>query len=197
MISNKDRSGYFGASDTNYIVGNWHTKSFEKWWLTKIGISRNDFTNESMKAGTNYEHKILDSLEIANLEKDKQIIIRKLRVNLDGNTLDKIYEVKTYRYEKGFKMPRSYINQVLVEMFSANIRKACIVAYGLNDSDYKNYFNEIDKERLSFHEIEYDEKWINDIYKPKLEYLSYCLEKGVFPTNEEYCKNKFKEMMTY
>lgn len=185
MILSKDRSGYFGASDTNYIIGNWKTKSFEKWWLTKLGIHKNNFENESMKAGTNYEHKILDSLDIPDLEKDKQIIIDKLRVNLDGNTPTKIYEVKTYNHEKGFKVPKSYINQVIVQMYASNIKSACIVAYGLVEKDYKNYFNEIDKERLSFHEILYDEEFINNVYKPRLEYLTHCLEKGLIPKEFE------------
>ena len=68
MIASKDRSNYFGASDTSYIVGNWNTKSFEKWWLIKLGIARNDFTSESIQAGNNYEHKILEALNIHNLK---------------------------------------------------------------------------------------------------------------------------------
>ena len=181
MITSKDRSNYFGASDTQYIIGNWKTKSFEKWWLTKIGVHQNNFTNESMKAGTNYEHKILDALNIVDLEKDKQIIIDRLRVNLDGNTSTKIYEVKTYNFEKSFKPPKSYVNQVLVQMYASNIKEACIVAYGLVESDYDNYFNEIDLDRLSFYEIEYDEQFINDVYLPRLNYLTECLKKGVMP----------------
>ena len=185
MIASKDRSNYFGASDTKYIVGNWNTKTFEKWWLIKLGLHQSNFTNESMLAGTNFEHKILDSLEIENLEKDKQIIINKLRVNIDGNTDKKIYEVKTYRYENGFKVPKDYKNQVLVQMYASNIKEACIVAYGLIDSDYKNYFNEIDNERLSFHEIEYDEYFIDEVYLPRLNYLTKCLINGQMPNESE------------
>lgn len=192
MILNKDRSGYFGASDTNYIIGNWKTKTFEKWWLTKLGIHKNTFNNESMKAGTNYEYKILDALNISNLEKDKQIIIDRLRVNLDGNTSNKIYEVKTYNHEKVFKMPRNYINQVLVQMYASGIKSAYIVAYGLVESDYKNYFNIIDQERLTFHEIEYDKNFINNDYLPKLEYLTYCLKSGKFPNEEEFENRRIK-----
>ena len=107
MISNKDRSFYIGASDTSMVVGNWNTKSFENWWLEKLGLRKNTFSNEATKAGNNYEHKILDALEIPNLEKDKQIIIDRLRVNLDGNTADCIYEVKTYNSEKEFKISKA------------------------------------------------------------------------------------------
>lgn len=186
MIANNDRSGFFGASDSSYIIGNWQTKSFNNWWLVKLGLNKIDFTNDAMKAGTNYEHKILDSLDIKGLEKDKQIIIDRLRVNLDGNTAEKIYEVKTYRYENGFKVPKTYVNQVLVQMYASNIKSAVIVAYGLLENEYDNYFCEIDHERLSIHEIEYDEIFIQDEYLPKLEYLTKCLKEGKFPKKEEY-----------
>ncbi len=124
MIASKDRSGYFGASDTKYIIGNWETRTFEIWWLTKVGIYQRNFENDYTMAGTNFEHKILDSLNIENLEKDKQIIIGKLRVNLDGNTDNKIYEVKTYNYEKGFDLNKhkDYINQVQVQMYATGIK---------------------------------------------------------------------------
>lgn len=184
MISDKDRSGYFGASDTSYIIGNWKTKTFTNWWLVKLGLAQNNFTNESMLAGTNYEHKILDSLNIEGLEKDKQIIIGKLRVNLDGNSSDTIYEVKTYNSKKVFKVSKAYYTQVQVQMYATGFRKAFIVAYGLDEKDYRNYFNDIEQFRLSFHKIEYDEQFINNQYLPRLNYLSECLNKGVFPSEE-------------
>lgn len=187
MIANKDRSGYFGASDTKYIVGNWKTRTFQNWWLVKLGLIQNHFDNKYTMAGTNYEHKILDALEIPNLEKDKQIIIGKLRVNLDGNTDDKIEEVKTYNYEKGFdlKKHKDYVNQVQVQMYASKIHSAEIVAYGLLESDYDNYFHSIDKERLSFYPIEYDQNFI-DKYVPRLNYLTDCLEKGKIPNEEDF-----------
>ena len=180
MIADKDRSNFFGASDTKYITGNWKTKTFEKWWREKQGIYRSDFTNDAMQAGTAYEHKILDSLGIFDLEKDKQIIIGRLRVNLDGNTSRKIYEVKTYNFEKGFKVSKAYREQVLVQMYASEIRDACIVAYGLVEEDYRNFYRDIDKSRLSFHEIEYDEAFIAK-YIVRLQYLSKCLDEGIFP----------------
>ena len=48
MLSDKDRSGYFGASDTSYIIGNWKTKTFTNWWLVKLGLAQNNFTNERL-----------------------------------------------------------------------------------------------------------------------------------------------------
>ena len=85
MISDQDRSGYFGASDTKYIMGNWNTKTFKNWWLSKLGISTNNFSNVSMNAGTYYEHAILDVIDVPR--KDHQIIIPKyrLRINYDGD----------------------------------------------------------------------------------------------------------------
>lgn len=183
MIASQDRSGYFGASDTDKVVGNYNTKSFKKWWLEKIGIDKSVFSNVSMKAGTYYEHRILKSLGI-EMQLDAQVILEDilLRVNLDGNTDDCIYECKTYKYEKGFKVPLKYKRQVWVQMYATGIRKAYIVAYGLKEEDYKNFFNEIDKDRIELIPIEYNESWINTVFLPKIRYLSECLRRGIMPS---------------
>ncbi len=181
MIQSQDRSGYIGASDTSMVVGNWNTKTFEKWWLEKLGFNKNNIKTEAMQTGTNYEHKILDALEIEELKKDKQIIIDRLRVNLDGNTDTCIYEVKTYNIDKEFKVSKQYWRQAQVEMFASNIHNLYIVAYALKESDYNNYFNKIDKERIKFFKIEYDSKFVSEEYIPNLEKLTICLKEGVFP----------------
>lgn len=192
MISSQDRSGWFGASDTDYIVGNWETASFENWWLTKIGINRTNFQNQYTLAGTHKEHQILNSLQIPLLELDKQILLPdlKLRVNLDGNTNDCIYECKTHSIEKPFKVPIKYKRQVWVQMYAAEIRQARIVAYGLSDDDYKNFFLPIDKERIALIDVPYNEKFINEDYLPKIEYLARCLEQGVLPASEMLERSK-------
>ena len=183
MIQSQDRSYYIGASDTSLVVGNWNTKTFEKWWLEKLGLNKNNLSTEAMKAGNNYEHKILDALEIEGMEKDKQIIIDRLRVNLDGNTDTCIYEVKTHNANKEFKVSKQYWRQAQVEMYASNIHKLFIVAYGLNENDYINYFNEIDKDRIAKIEVKYDKNFIKKEYLPKLQILSVCLKEGVFPAN--------------
>lgn len=131
MIQSKDRSGYVGASDSSTVVGNWKTKTFEKWWLEKLGILVSHLTSEAIKAGNNYERKILEALELPDMEYDKQIIIGRLRVNLDGNTADTIYECKTHKADKEFKVPKNYWRQVQVQMYASGLRKAYIVAYPL------------------------------------------------------------------
>ena len=122
MIQSQDRSNFIGASDTSYVVGNWTTKSFENWWLEKIGIYKNNLKTEAMQAGNNFEHKILDALEIENLEKDKQIIIDRLRVNLDGNTETCIYEVKTHNIDNEFKVSKQYWRQAQIESYCLPLR---------------------------------------------------------------------------
>lgn len=186
MIASKDRSGWFGASDVGYIIGNWETKSFAKWWLEKIAFNTNNFTNDAMLAGTHYEHKILDFIKVP--EKDKQIKIPELllRVNLDGNSDTTDFEIKTYRYEKGFKLPLKYKRQVWVQLYASGLKKAYVVAYGLTDKDYKNFFNDIDGERLSFYEIEPNDKFINEEFLPKLKYLVSCYHNGIFPRKEQF-----------
>lgn len=185
MIQSQDRSYYIGASDTSMVVGNWSTKTFEKWWLEKLGLNKNNIKTEAMQTGTNYEHKILEALEIEKLEMDKQIIIDRLRVNLDGNTDTCIYEVKTHNSEKEFKVSKQYWRQAQVEMFASNIHNLYIVAYGLQENDYKNYFNEIDKDRIKLLQVDYDEKFITEEYIPKLEILTRCLKEGVFPCKQQ------------
>lgn len=185
MIHSHDRSFYIGASDTSMVVGNWNTKTFENWWLEKLGIHKNNISNEAIKAGNNYEHKILDALEIEGLEKDKQIIKDRLRVNLDGNTDTCIYEVKTHNSEKEFKVSKQYWRQAQVEMYASNIHELYIVAYALKENDYKNYFNEIDKERIQLIKVEYDEDFINNEYLPMLEKLTKCLKEGAFPCKQQ------------
>lgn len=187
MIQSQDRSYYIGASDTSMVVGNWKTKTFEKWWLEKLGLNKNSLSTEAIKAGNNYEHKILDALEIEGLEKDKQIIIDRLRVNLDGNTDTCIYEVKTHKEEKEFKVSKQYWRQSQVEMYASNIHNLYIVAYALTEKDYLNYFNDIDKSRMQKIKVDYDEEFIEKEYKPKLEILTKCLKERIFP-KEELCK---------
>lgn len=181
MIQSQDRSGYFGASDTSMVVGNWKTKTFEKWWLEKLGLNKNNISTEAMKAGNNYEHKILEALEIQGLEMDKQIIIDRLRVNLDGNTTTCIYEVKTHKEDKEFKVSKQYWRQAQVEMYASAIYNLYIVAYSLNESDYNNYFNKIDKEKIKMIKVDYDENFIKKEYLPKLEILTKCLKEGAYP----------------
>ena len=183
MITSHDRSGYIGASDVQYVIGNWKTKTWEKWWMQKLGINQDHFDNKFTIAGTNWEHRILDSLHLPDLEKDKQVIIEdlRLRVNLDGNRPNRIKEVKTYQWEKGFKCPQKYKNQVQVQMFGSHIFGADIVAYGLEEADYNNFLRDIDPRRLQEIPVAYDQKWIETVYLPKHMILCDCLKRGVFP----------------
>jgi len=181
MIRSKDRSGWFGASDTSIIMRNWDTKTFCLWWLEKCGLRVNSFSNLAMKTGTSYEHKILDFLGIQS--RDKQIKIRKyrLRVNLDGDTKDTVHEVKTHL--KGFKVSKAYWQQAQVERFATG-KKVVIDAYKLSEEDYFNYFNEIDGDRIQRIPIEYDKAFIQNEYLPRLKCLKRCLKKGLFPRKE-------------
>ena len=192
MITDHDRSGWIGASDVQYVIGNWKTKTLEKWWMTKLGLSKKNIETESTKAGTNWEHKILDSLGIPGLEKDKQILLPdiRLRVNLDGNTAGRIYECKTYKVggesasvkqlSQGI-CPPAYRNQVQVQMYASRIYGADVVAYGLLPEDYQNYLRAVDPGRRKLIPITYDPNWIENVYLPKHRILAEALVRGVFP----------------
>ena len=189
MITNHDRSGWIGASDVMFVTGNWKTKTWEKWWMQKLGINADHFDNRFTVAGTKWEHRILDNLNIPGLEKDRQIIIEdlRLRVNLDGNTSDRVKEVKTYQWEKGWKKtPPKYINQTHVQVFGAQLAGlpfvgADIVAYGLEEADYDNYLRPLDPDRLREIPVVFDKKWAETVYLPKHLILCDCLKRGVFP----------------
>lgn len=181
MIADKDRSNFIGASDVDKVVGKWTSDTFAKWWLEKLGMRRNNLKNKFVDAGNGYERRILESLGIP-MEFDKQIIIGRLRVNLDGNTDDTVYECKTFRLSKGaFKMPTKYLKQVQVQMYALGVKKAKIVVYGLEEGDYDNYFHPIDTTRIQIFDVAYDEKWINEVFLPKFKTLERCLIEGRFP----------------
>ena len=188
MIADKDRSGWFGASDTDKIIGRWTSKTWKKWWMQKLGFNHDHFENKYTLAGTHYEHRILASLGIP-MEFDKQILLEdlRLRVNLDGNTAVCIYECKTWKADRPFKMPQKYINQVQVQMFATGIHRAEIVVYLMEEADYKNFFRPIDPKRVLRVPVVYDEVWINTKYLPKLNRLAGCLRSGILPEEARKC----------
>lgn len=188
MIANQDRSYYIGASDVEKVIGNWNTKTWLNWWLQKIAINNSHFDNIYTLAGTHFEHRILDIFGLP-MEFDKQFINEelRLRVNLDGNTEDTIFECKTTKEDLDkFKLPKKYINQVQVQMFGSGLRKAWIVVYRLTEEDYNNFFRPIDERRLRLFSIEYDEQWIKKVYLPKHLILRDCLVKGVLPDEVDF-----------
>ena len=186
MIADKDRSGWIGASDASYVVGNWNTDTFRKWFLTKIGWRTESFTNVAMQAGTEFEHKILDT--IPGVRKDHQILLPcGLRVNYDGDKDGVIYEVKTHNIEKPFKVSKQYWRQAQIEMYAMKSKELYIVSYGLTESDYENFFNPVDPLRIVYTKVEYDQNFIDE-FLLKLNYLVKCMDLGRFP-NEHRNEN--------
>ena len=183
MIASQDRSYYIGASDVEKVIGNWKTDTWMKWWMQKLSINNSHFDNVYTLAGTHFEHRILESLGIP-MELDKQFINEdlRLRINLDGNTEDRIFECKTTKEDiEKFKMPKKYINQVQVQMYGTGIHKANIVVYQLTEEDYDNFFRPIEPKRRKVIPVEYNPQWIEEVYMPKHLILRDCLVKGVLP----------------
>lgn len=185
MITDQDRSGWFGASDTAIIMGNWKTKTFANWWMQKLGLNNERYTTVAMNAGTYFEHAILDA--IGAPRKDHQILLPelRLRVNLDGDDHGRIYEVKTHKSDKVFKVTKSYWQQVQVQAFAKLSEELVpprieIVSYGLTEEDYRNFFNDIVPGRIRRHPVAYDPAFIAQ-YLRRLEYLAKCLEEGRWP----------------
>lgn len=183
MIASQDRSGWFGASDTRFVMGNWQTETFRKWFAEKLGLLRNGVHTRAMSAGTYWEHRIAAGID-EKLTLDRQVKNKKyrLRVNLDAETKTTIFEIKT-RGASWKKIPQHYIEQVQVQMWATGKRKAFIVAYTLEAEDYINYFRPLDKSRLEFYEINYDENFIKR-YKARLKVLAGYLRKGKLPEGQ-------------
>jgi hypothetical protein len=185
MIADHDRSGFFGASDTEKVIAkNIHTKTWEMWWQEKLGIRRSNVTTPAMAAGTNWEHKILEVMNVPGMVLDRQVLLPEwlLRVNLDGDNGDCIYECKTHAADKPWKaVPKHYLHQVQVQMYASGIRQAYIVEYPLIEAEYNNYFLPVDPQRIKTHRVEYDHQFIQGVYLPRLAVLARALKEGRFP----------------
>lgn len=183
MIRDENRAGWFGASDTARIMGNWDTLTFRLWWLEKLGIRTNRIKTDAMQAGTAYEHKILSAIGIKKMDRQIKIYALRLRVNLDGEDRETITEVKTHKGD--FKVSKAYWQQCQVEMFAT--RKQCrVVSYQLTDAEYENFFLPIDKDRIAVWPIERDNEFLRCEYLPRLAYLSGCLRRRETPTKEGF-----------
>lgn len=195
MIKNQDRSGYFGASDTNRVIAkNRSTKTWKQWWSVKLGLAENEQVNSrAMAAGTMYEHPIIHAMD-EDIKTDGQIIYEKylLRVNYDGWKDGIIFEIKTHKAEKPFEVTEAYRRQCQVEMYAyqkmqkelelPEFKKLWLVSYGLNEDEYEPEEKiSIDPNRIVYHPVAYDEHWIKGEYLPKLKELARALKKGKFP----------------
>ena len=181
MITDRSRDYYIGASDTQYVMSNFNSKTFKRWWLVKIGAEEQDYESVYTIAGNRYEQKILDELFVPY--RNEQKIIGQLRVNLDGRTDDEICEVKTHKNK--FRVTKAYWQQVQVEMWCFQIYKARIIAYQLLPEDYE-FDNGIDLDRIEQHPIEYDETFIYEEYLPRFHYLCWCFGEDIQPSDEGF-----------
>lgn len=198
MIKNKSRAGWFGASDTKFIVGNWDTKTFMLWWLTKLGLRNDTFSNIYTITGINKEHQVANCYAEQNnlaIKLDRQRKKRKLRlrVNYDAETKNIPIEVKTRKNSASkWKLPPHYIHQLQVEIFAMG--KKCkggkIVVYALNEEDYQNFFLPIDNKRLTKHCFRRDDEWLVKEYLPRLKYLVHCLKKRKTPSKLEFLERQ-------
>lgn len=193
MIANQDRSGWFGASDTDKVLNtNYSTKTFKLWWAVKLGEQESDFKGSMYTdAGNKYEHPILLTInEKMNL--DRQIKIEKhlLRVNYDGDFNGTLYEVKTHKDLKPYEISTSHWRQTQVEMYAYKtmaekldlppFKKLYIVSYALRVDEYNTNEVEIDFNRIVWHEVKYDKHFIKEEYLPKLKEKARALKKGKF-----------------
>lgn len=196
MIHSMDRSGFFGASDTKYIMNDNHqSMTWLKWWDVKLGQRESSFTgNLYTRAGNIFEHEILLAVN-PDMILDGQIIYDKylLRVNYDGWKDGVIYECKTHKANKVYDIPEEHWQQVQVEMYCYQImqkkwflpefEKLEIVSYALSPDEYYLEPEEVavDEARILHHQVKYDRHWIKGEYLPRLKELARALKKGKVP----------------
>lgn len=186
MIRNQDRSGWFGASDTAMVMGNWTTQTFRSWWLVKLGTISEHFSTRAMEMGNLFEIPIIHAIEALEgrrikLGKHPIYLPRyRIRTNYDG-LCSTLIEIKTTK--KMFKkVPKGYWQQCQVLMFAARRKLTELYAYELNDFDYEApYFPEIDPGRLHRFEIAYDDAFIHSDYLPRVEILARALRERRYP----------------
>lgn len=187
MITNHDRSRWFGASDTATIMGNWETKTFAKWWLSKLGLAQNTYHSIAMDTGNIMEHAIID--EVARqtgyrIRKGRRPLyspLLRLRVNYDGLCSQCVVEIKTAK--RMFEtVPKNYWQQCQVLMYRTRRERCELWAYEVTEDDYAApYFARIDPARLRRFTIAYDPAWIQNDYLPRLRVLARALRRREFP----------------
>lgn len=192
MIHDQSRAFLIGASDASYVTGNWKTETFRKWFKEKLGLTvfTPKWSNEYTNAGTYYEHAVLE--RIPGVVMDEQVLLEdlNLRVNYDGIVYHgggcTIYEVKTHKADKPFKVSKQYWRQAQVEMFAKKTNLLYIVAYPLTDEHYRNFFIPVDRAKMELIPVEYDPVWIQREFLPKLDYVSKCIWRGKYPQEAEF-----------
>ena len=186
MIRDHSRAGWVGASDTHALMASWDSKTFASFMMEKLGLLEKGFSSRRMAAGTFWERRILDAIDVSR--RDRQIRRRKLRlrVNLDGEDRVTVFEVKTHEGEE-FKVTKAYWQQCQVEHYATG-KEVCIVAYRLLPEDIGNYYRELDEERLSIYPIDYDPEWIEREYLPRLRIVARCIRTRRWPTESEIAR---------
>ena len=197
MIQDQDRSGWFGASDTKYIMAkNRRTKTWMQWWDVKLGKMESPFTGSIYtRAGNLFEHHILQAIN-PDMRMDGQIIIEKylLRTNFDGYCDGIVYEIKTHKSEKEFELIPAYWMQTQSLMYAyitmhekwflPPFKKLYVASYALRPDEYylEDAEVEIDPSRIILHEVEYDKAWVKGEYLPRLKELARALKKRKYPS---------------
>lgn len=196
MIHSQDRSGWFGCSDTKFIMmDNWQSKTFSKFWSIKTGEIGTSFAGSKYtRAGNMFEHPLLLAVD-PEMVLDGQIIHDKylLRANYDGYKDGIIREAKTHKSDHAYEIPTEHWQQVQVEMFVYQEKQKQwflppfegleIISYALYPDEYWLEPDEIviDESRIIRHQVKYDKHWIKSEYLPRLKICARALRRGKYP----------------
>lgn len=147
MIKNQDRSGWFGASDTCHMMGSFQTRTFAVSGWKSRGCGKTRSVRRRCWPGPRMSTGFWAAIGVRQMDRQIKKRSLRLRVNLDGETPERIEEVKTHAAPV-FHLSRAYWMQAQVEMFAAN-KPLEIVAYRLEPEDYGNFYRPIDPERIT------------------------------------------------
>ena len=197
MITDNDRSYWFGASDSYKVMGNQSTESWQKWWRVKQGLEMPEFHgNEYTYAGQMYEHPILEAFD-KDIVKDRQLFLEdlRLRVNYDGDKNGVIYEVKTHKIENPFVITPYIYAQCQTQMYvwkEINLTpfiNLYVLSYGLSAGE-RQVFAPVDPDRIKVHKVKYDKGHVKRFLKalkPLVERLDEMRKPSILQGEEKKC----------
>lgn len=183
-----DRYKFIGGSEANIMYMKYKTKTFQKWWATKLSeLPEDQISNKSMAVGTILEHDIADLYERVNNVKgirDKAKIKGIARANTDYILGNKISDIKAtskaFEWFVSEKIPINYKRQLTHYLYVFGLDEASIIAYLVDDETLDYPFEELSEEKLFEIPVQISEKEIT-FHRQLLEYLEHCRDMNIFP----------------
>lgn len=183
-----DRNQFIGGSEANMLYANYHTKTFQSWWASKLSEAPSDsFTNKAMSVGTILEHDIIDLYEMVHGVKgirDAQEVKGMARANTDYILDQKVSDVKAtskaFEWFISESVPINYKRQLIHYMYICELSEASIIAYQVDADLLDAPFQPLDKDKLFEIPVVITQEEIDE-HRIRIEFLEHCKEMNIFP----------------